>query len=212
MKLLNLNCRGLGNPDAVGGLCSLIRSEAPAMVFLYGTKLSRSEMKKTRSSFNGYDGYDVDSAGRSGGLSLIWRRDVMCHLRSASLHHIDFDVELGGRRWRFTGLYGWPAIQDRYFTWQLLRELARESTDPWICIGDFNEILFSTEMKGGDRAQWQMNNFRDAVDECGLREVPYEGYMYTYDNGQREAKRQSRHCLEFFILVFIELTNPIRKN
>ncbi|KAK9665772.1 hypothetical protein RND81_14G135200 [Saponaria officinalis] len=74
-----------------------------------------------------------------------------------------------------------------------MRDLARESPDPWICLGDFNEILYSTEMKGGDRAQWQMNNFRDAIDECGLREIPYDGYMYTYDNGQEGgANRQSR--------------------
>ncbi|KAK9706380.1 hypothetical protein RND81_07G120400 [Saponaria officinalis] len=193
MNLMSLNCRGLGNPDAVGGLRSLIRREAPAIAFLCETKLNGCEMKKIRCSFNGYDGYDVDSAGRSGGLSIIWRRDVICHLLSASIHHIDFDIELGGQKWRFTGLYGWPAIQDRYLTWQLMRDLARESSEPWICMGDFNEILYSTEMKGGSRAQWQMNNFRDTVDDCKLREVPYEGYTYTYDNGQDGvANRQSR--------------------
>ncbi|KAK9741666.1 hypothetical protein RND81_03G120700 [Saponaria officinalis] len=94
-------------------------------------------MKKIRVAFSGYDGYDVDSAGRSGGLSIIWRRDISCLLRSASIHHIDFDVEIGGQQWRFTGVYGWPAIQDR--------------------------------------------------------EIPYEGYMYTYDNGHEgAANRQSR--------------------
>ncbi|KAK9706815.1 hypothetical protein RND81_07G153400 [Saponaria officinalis] len=85
------------------------------------------------------------------------------------------------------------AIQDRYLTWQLLRDLARESNDHCLCIGDFNEILYSNEMKGGTRAQWQMNNFRDAIDECGLRDMSYEGYMFTYDNGQEDAaNRQSR--------------------
>ncbi|XP_074301425.1 uncharacterized protein LOC141632812 [Silene latifolia] len=36
-----------------------------------------------------------------------------------------------------------------------------------------------------------MNNFRAAVDECGLRDVPWEGYNFSYDNGQvRDANRQ----------------------
>ncbi|XP_074303831.1 uncharacterized protein LOC141638326 [Silene latifolia] len=48
-------------------------------------------------------------------------------------------------------------------------------------------------MKGGTRPQWQMNNFREAVDDCGLRDVEFEGYEFTYDNGQEEENnRQSR--------------------
>ncbi|XP_074307955.1 uncharacterized protein LOC141642876 [Silene latifolia] len=92
-----------------------------------------------------------------------------------------------------TGFYGWPAVQDRHLSWQQLRILASTSLLPWIYLGDFNEILYSTEMKGGSRMQWQMNNFRDAVDECGLRDLPYEGYEFTFDNGQGgDANRQCR--------------------
>ncbi|XP_074298374.1 uncharacterized protein LOC141629243 [Silene latifolia] len=47
-------------------------------------------------------------------------------------------------------------------------------------------------MLGGEWQQWQINNFRDAVDECGLRDIPYEGYTYTFDNGQ--AGMDNRHC------------------
>ncbi|XP_074293410.1 uncharacterized protein LOC141620438 [Silene latifolia] len=47
-------------------------------------------------------------------------------------------------------------------------------------------------MKGGSRAQWQMNNFRAAVDDCGLKDVGWEGYQFTWDNGQAgDANRQS---------------------
>ncbi|XP_074318472.1 uncharacterized protein LOC141655284 [Silene latifolia] len=47
-------------------------------------------------------------------------------------------------------------------------------------------------MKGGSRAQWQMNNFQAAIDECWLRDVAWEGYAFTFDNGQcGDANRQS---------------------
>ncbi|XP_074301077.1 uncharacterized protein LOC141632430 [Silene latifolia] len=39
-------------------------------------------------------------------------------------------------------------------------------------------------MRGGERAQWQMNNFRSAVEDCGLRDLDYEGHAFTYNNGQ----------------------------
>ncbi|XP_074290774.1 uncharacterized protein LOC141617477 [Silene latifolia] len=59
-------------------------------------------------------------------------------------------------------------------------------------MGDFNEVLYSIEMKGGSRAQWQMNNFQEAVSDCGLKDIGWEGYQFTWDNGQAgEANRQS---------------------
>ncbi|XP_074298125.1 uncharacterized protein LOC141628941 [Silene latifolia] len=69
---------------------------------------------------------------------------------------------------------------------ELLRLLGRQSQLPWVCIRDFNKIMFSTEIKGGSRPQWQMNNFREAVDECGLRDAPWEGYNFSWDNGQAD--------------------------
>ncbi|XP_074306422.1 uncharacterized protein LOC141641666 [Silene latifolia] len=95
--------------------------------------------------------------------------------------------------WRVTGFYGWPVVADRHLSWKLLRILGSQSSLPWMCIGDYNEILFADEMKGGQRAQWQMNNFREAVDNCGLADISFEGYKFTWDNGQAgEDNRQSR--------------------
>ncbi|XP_074299289.1 uncharacterized protein LOC141630356 [Silene latifolia] len=141
-------------------------------------------MRKVRESLDGFFGIEVDSMGRSGGLDFLWRKEVDCTFISSSVHHIDFHVRGEEGEWRITGFYGWPAVADRHLSWELLRLLARQSTLPWVCLGDFNEILFSTEMKGGSRPQRQMNNFRAAVDECGLRDVPWEGYNFSYDNGQ----------------------------
>ncbi|XP_074287926.1 uncharacterized protein LOC141613091 [Silene latifolia] len=47
-------------------------------------------------------------------------------------------------------------------------------------------------MKGGSRAQWQMNNFQAAIDDCALKDVPWEGYAFTFDNGQ--AGLDNRQC------------------
>ncbi|XP_074282452.1 uncharacterized protein LOC141606972 [Silene latifolia] len=193
MNCLSLNCRGLGNPDAVGGLRNLIRREAPAMIFLCETKLSSREMIRLINRVDGYTGVAVDSVGRSGGLAFLWKEGVSCVMRATAVHFMDFDVELDGLKWRITGFYGWPTVQDMHLSWQLLRMLAGEGSGPWLCVGDFIEILYSTEMKRSSRAQWQMNNFRDAVDEAGIRDLPMEGYAFTFDNRHvGEDNRQSR--------------------
>ncbi|XP_074288011.1 uncharacterized protein LOC141613169 [Silene latifolia] len=163
------------------------------MVFLCEAKLSGREMRTVRAKFEGYAGLEVYSVGRSGGLPFWWRMDIDCEFVSASVHYMDFIVRDGSGDWRVTCFYGWPVVADRHLSWQLLWILGRQSSLPWMCIGDFNEILFANEMKGGNRAQWQMNNFREAVEECGLADIQYEGYGYTWDNGKSgEANRQSR--------------------
>ncbi|XP_074313724.1 uncharacterized protein LOC141648916 [Silene latifolia] len=183
---------GLGNPSAVGGLRNLVRREAPALVFLCETKLSSEEMRSVMLRFEDYSGMAVDSVGRSGGLAFLWRKDVNVVFRSASVHFMDFDIRTDDLEWRCTGFYGWPTVQDRHLSWELLRSLAAESRSPWLCVGDFNEILYANEMKGGNRAQRQMNSFRDAVDVCELRDLGFEGYEFTFDNGQ--AGVDNRQC------------------
>ncbi|KAK9689068.1 hypothetical protein RND81_09G033200 [Saponaria officinalis] len=84
MSLLSLNCRELGNPEAVGSLRDLLRREAPALVFLCETKLSSEEMRRIRRKFDNYEGKEVDSAGRSGGLAFLWRKGICCELRDAA--------------------------------------------------------------------------------------------------------------------------------
>ena len=51
---------------------------------------------------------------------------------------------------------------------------------PWMCLGDFNEIVSATEKSGApDRAQQQMEGFREAIDFCGFLDMGYEGLKFT---------------------------------
>ena len=54
---------------------------------------------------------------------------------------------------------------------------------PWMCLVDFNEIVSATEKSGGpDRAQQQMEGFREAIDFCGFQDMGYEGPEFTWCN------------------------------
>lgn len=55
------------------------------------------------------------------------------------------------------------------------------SHDPWCTVGDFNDLLSSEDKRGGpDRAPWLIRGFRDAVRDCGLVDIPLEGYQFTW--------------------------------
>jgi hypothetical protein len=87
---------------------------------------------------------------------------------------------------RFTGFYGEPWRELRKESWYLLRFLRAQSAMPWLCAGDFNEVLVGEEHFGANgREQWQMTAFQEAVADCELVDLGFSGLPYTWDNKQQ---------------------------
>uniref|UniRef100_A0A2N9GYK3 Reverse transcriptase domain-containing protein n=1 Tax=Fagus sylvatica TaxID=28930 RepID=A0A2N9GYK3_FAGSY len=107
-------------------------------------------------------------------------------IKSYSSSHIDAIIKEGSEdAWRLTGIYGAPEAQRREETWALLRHLDSKFQLPWCCIGDFNEILKLEEMKGRfARPDRQMRGFRSALDDCGLVDLRYRGFPFTWCNNR----------------------------
>ncbi|KAL9680352.1 hypothetical protein QQ045_018230 [Rhodiola kirilowii] len=59
-------------------------------------------------------------------------------------------------------------------------------------MGDFNEVAHSLEVKGvRHRGMWQMRNYRECLEDCGLSDLSYRGETFTYSNrrkGEQEVK------------------------
>ncbi|MBA0755210.1 hypothetical protein Gogos_000127 [Gossypium gossypioides] len=55
---------------------------------------------------------------------------------------------------------------------------------PWFVVGDFNEIMYGVEKKGGlPRDERRMELFRRVLEECQLYDVGYEGSWFTWERG-----------------------------
>jgi hypothetical protein len=136
--------------------------------------------------------------GRSGGLAMFWKRGINLSLRWKGRMHIDVEVvQPDGFKWRLTGIYGEPRQENREDTWRLLRTLHHQSNLPWMCIGDFNEILYSFEKQGGvPKPQAQMDKFRDALDYSNLQDLGFEGDMFTWRNNNWRAEGYIRERLD----------------
>jgi hypothetical protein len=92
----------------------------------------------------------------------------------------------GHIEWRFTGFYGNPSRTARKRSWELMKYLRREFDNPWLCAGDFNEVLSASEQLGGnDREEWMMEGFRYVVEYCRMTDLGYIGLPYTWDNRQQ---------------------------
>jgi hypothetical protein len=109
--------------------------------------MSDKKAQDLRWKFGFSNAFGVKSIGLSGGLCLYWNNDSRVSLKSFSNSHIDVLIqndELGDVEWRFTGFYGNPVRSTRKLSWDLLKFLRKEYNNPWICAGDFNEVLYGT--------------------------------------------------------------------
>ena len=72
----------------------------------------------------------------------------------------------------------------------IVKSLNRRFQLPWICFGDFNEILSVNEKWGGvQRSQRQMEGSKSVVDTCNFKDLGYTGPNFTWCNMQEGDDR-----------------------
>jgi hypothetical protein len=189
MKILRWNCRGLGNPRIVRELRQLVKNKRPEVVFIMETKMLSTKLDPIRSKLGFKNVFGVDSCGKSGGLALFWQEEVKLEIHNYSRRHINAIVSGEGRTpWKLSGFYGHLDVSKRGEVWGLMRTLATFQPEAWVVIGDFNEIVESSEKQGvGNRPRSQMEAFQRVISDCGLSDLGYRGLKYTWLNCQEEG-------------------------
>jgi len=138
------------------------------------------------------------STNHGGGLALFWRRGVNLQVHGISRLYIDAEVtEEDGFVWRLTGFYGEPSAEKKHISWKALRTLNAAGRRPWVCLGDFNEILLTGEKEGGPpRHQACMDRFREALEDCELADLGFEGDPFTWRNNNHNSACYIRERLD----------------
>ncbi|XP_073019349.1 uncharacterized protein [Primulina eburnea] len=189
MIVLSWNCRGLGNPRAVPVLRELIRTHTPDLIFLFETLVQAQKLEDICIKIGNEGCFAVNRDGRSRGIGVFWRHSSTCSLLSFSNNHVDMkilDNTIGG--WRLTGFYGFPERHRRRDSWNLLRTIAVASTFPCCITGDFNDLLYSEDKKGMvEHPKWLFKGFREAVTYCALKEIPMQGYQFTWSRSRGKS-------------------------
>lgn len=100
MKILSLNCQGLGRPEAVRDLRSLIELHCPMLVFLSETRFFSDSVESLRCSLGFPNGLGVGTYGRGGGLALLWKDELDVHLQTLDKLHIDVVILDSVTKWK----------------------------------------------------------------------------------------------------------------
>lgn len=186
MIVLSWNCHRLGNLRAVEVLSYLEREKAPKVLFLMETKRTVAEMKWIQKELHFDAMLVVPCLGRRGDLAMLWKDEVDLDIQTYTQNHIDAFIRTNPNvSWRITGFYGKPEEHMRHETWDLLKYLSTRNSTPWLCIGDYNEILFAEEKDGRlPKPMHLMQEFRSTLLHFGLIDLGYTGNIFTWDNGR----------------------------
>ncbi|KAL0014214.1 hypothetical protein SO802_001283 [Lithocarpus litseifolius] len=167
----------------------MVRAKDPSVVFLAETWADEARLKDVKRKIQFEHMFVSPRNNRGGGLVLFWRESVDISVEGCDKNHIDTIINKNKENeWRFTGFYGEPDTQKRVESWNLLRDLNQKFRLPWLCAGDFNELVRSNEKLGGNRrSNNQMQLFRDAIDACGFIDLGYWGSKFTWSKHYRNG-------------------------
>ena len=183
MSCISWNCRGLGNAATVKELRDLARKFAPTVFCVLETQIHKARVESLKGTLGFDNSFAVSSSGRSGGLGIFWNNKTRVEILPYSQYHIDAIVtEYGKEPWRLTCVYGEAQTTERHKTWDMLKFIKASSHLPWVCIGDFNEVLHRDEHCGvQERSHAQIAGFREMVDVCGPYDLGFEGRKWTFE-------------------------------
>ena len=146
-------------------------------------RYTKSRVEGLKHTLGYANAFAVSSSGRSGGLGIFWNNYIKIDILPYSQYHIDAIIhEERCEPWRLTCVYGEAQTRERFKTWDLLKHIKSSSSLPWLCIGDFNEVLHRSEHVGvQERSYNQIAGFRDMTDVYDLYDLGYEGRNWTFE-------------------------------
>ncbi|KAM1813664.1 hypothetical protein ACFX11_027427 [Malus domestica] len=192
------NCHGLGSDTVVRALHGQIREHRPSMIFLSETKMKDHRIAKVRRRMGYVNGFDMAPVGTAGGLSLWWDDLIQVDVIDSSKHYIDARCSIAESQtmFRFTGVYGTSYRAENEEFWRGMIQNFSPDRIPWICGGDFNEVLWDHEKAGG--ASFRYNSPRyleEFMNKAEIMDLGFNGQNYTWRgirNGQLVEARLDR--------------------
>ena len=81
---------------------------------------------------------------------MFWKNEINISILDSLPSHIDAMVNPRmDDAWQIRGFYKNPVTANREHFWALLKHLSLKLNLPWLCMGDFNEIVKAEEKMGG---------------------------------------------------------------
>ncbi|KAI5313629.1 hypothetical protein L3X38_042805 [Prunus dulcis] len=147
------------------------------------TKSKDNRIESLKRSCGFQKGFSVPPVGSAGGLSLWWDDNIDLEVKGFSKKFIDTIItdNQRGTHYRASWVYGTPYRDEKEASWNFLEGVLRYTDLPWLCGGDFNEILWSFEKNGGSEQPSNRPRYLyNFMEKAGLINLGYQGSSFTW--------------------------------
>ncbi|XP_020701904.1 uncharacterized protein LOC110113604 [Dendrobium catenatum] len=187
------NCRGARKVKASLYAKDFIKEFGVFFLGLVETKLTVVDGKIVSSLVGeGWDFCQVPSEGLSGGILVIWKKDMATfNMLESSNQFLIGNLNVFNRgTWRIATIYGNKDIYKRRRLWERL-EHHLTNDFPIILGGDFNCLLSKEEKKGGRDFVFGMGTkeMKSIIIYNNLHEVAEVGPKFTWSNNKKGAEK-----------------------
>ena len=171
------NVRGIGSRAKKSMVRSLIIQERIDIIGLVESKHSDITLQDMHSCWGNRD---VDwlqvpaEEGGAGGLILAWLKESFTIVEHKSMQHwisVSGVLQKENYRCHICILYAPNDRHKRLEVWNQLRELQTARPEPWILLGDFNEVLQPQERRGNTLLTPSMRELAQLIQDIQLIDI-----------------------------------------
>ncbi|XP_074314804.1 uncharacterized protein LOC141650971 [Silene latifolia] len=190
MKGLCWNVRGLNNPLAptIAKTREIISSTYFDFLFLCETKCKVRLVDPIFRSFGFTQSFGVDAHETKGGLWFGFRPNAQFECIFACQNFIIIKVmQCNESFWYLCLIYGEPVTHKREVVWNDLSQWIRSFENPFLLLGDFNQVDYQEDKWGGSKGRipgascfnkWKAQHF--------LIDIPFKGPRFTWCNKRED--------------------------
>jgi len=190
MGLMFWNCRGAGNSNFSALVHDMKKINDFDILAVVEPRVSGAIADRIIDKLKFNSSYRIEAQGRSGGIWLLWNNNKFdIKILNSSIHCIHGVVDEGkDSAWLFTVVYANPNALKKKQCFEEVANLARHIVQPWLVVGDFNEILSPSEKVGGVEVDLRRCiRFGRWVQDCGLIDLGSYGHKFTWRGAQRQG-------------------------
>ncbi|XP_058768939.1 uncharacterized protein LOC131642737 [Vicia villosa] len=184
--IVTWNVRGMNNGSRHREIwSSLVEFKVP-IVALLETRIKEHNATSIKNKFGKWNIEDNYKDHPNGRIWLFWNpNDIRLQVIHTSAQYMHMEVYglNGGRQVVIIVVYAFNQLDRRRTLWHDLEAIGQGIQDPWIVIGDFNNVLKSIDRVGGNHVH--ENEYIDLttlMQRIGLFEANTRGSYYTWTN------------------------------
>lgn len=193
VKIFTWNCRGISNTRSMDYIKDIMARLKPDFICLVETKSNSIRIQRFCARFSRHWVWAaVPSNGYSGGIIVLWKRfnGIVTPVASSrmALHLI---ITTSEDSWILSTIYNSQVLSEHKNLWKSLSGLSQLDS-PWLLTGDFNDIMFEEEHKGGSFRNYSSKSkaFTTFIQSNNLLDLGFTGSCFTWCNGHDGLTRR----------------------